>query len=96
MDVSKLTRAQVEHILLTCHREQRAPTSSELCVPTPKKLAVSYTAERTAVGRFHLLDDDTLTEVMTRLPIKARIIFVKSLCKQFAGVAYERKVFNKL
>ena len=84
--LGKLTRAQMEQLLSHCFKEQRAPTIHELCVPTSKKCRISYTTERTGTGLFDTLDDDTLAEVLSRLPIKMRIVFAKSLCKQFASV----------
>ena len=68
----------------------------ELCIPSPKKTRVTYTSERTDTGLFDILDDDMLAELLSRLPVKMRIVFAKSLCKQFAAVAYTHKVFKAL
>jgi hypothetical protein len=94
--LGKLTRAQMEKLLSDCFKEQRPPTINELCIPMPKKCRISYQTDRTGTGLFDILDDDTLAEVLFRLPIGMRIVFAKSLCKQFAALAYEHKVFKAM
>ena len=94
--LGKLTRDQMATLLHACYNEQRAPMMDELHAPTNKKFKVAYTAERTGTGLFDLLDNDALAEVLFRLPIQQRIVFAKRLCKQFAGVAHEHKVFKAL
>eukprot|EP00966_Prymnesium_polylepis_P025131 579854-Prymnesium_polylepis.1 len=42
------------------------------------------------------MDDDLLTEMLVHLPIKRRIRFLKNLCKQFAYLVKERKLFGTL
>jgi hypothetical protein len=96
LNVRKLTRAQMAELLTTCFHEQRAPKLNELTIPTPMKSRITYTTERTGTGLFDSLDDDTLTKVLVRLPIKMRIVFAKSLCKQFAAAAQGHKVFKAL
>ena len=94
--LGKLTRAQMEKLLSDCFKEQRAPTIHELCIPMFKKCRISYKTDRTGTGLFDILDDDTLAEVLFRLPIGMRIVFAKSLCKQFAALAHEHKVFKAM
>eukprot|EP00966_Prymnesium_polylepis_P149129 3445552-Prymnesium_polylepis.1 len=96
LTLGKLTRGQMATLLHACFNEQRAPTMDELLAPTPKKLKVAYTTERTGTGLFDLLDDDALREVLGRLPTPLRIVFAKRLCKQMASVAQEHKVFKAL
>ena len=96
LNIRKLTRAQMEELLIACFHEQRAPMINELHIPTPKKSRITYTTERTGTGLFDSLDDDTLAKVLLSLPIKMRIVFAKSLCKQFASVAHEHKVFKSI
>ena len=84
-------------LLQVCYREQRAPRNDELYIQVnTKKCRITYTAERIDTGGFDRLDDDTLAEVLFRLPMQSRIVFVKGLCKQFAGVAHEHNVFKAL
>lgn len=96
LTLGKLSREDMGKLLQDCYREQRVPKKEELCIPTPKKTRVTYTSERTGTGLFDILDDDMLAEVLFRLPMKMRIVFAKSLCKQFAAVAYTHKVFKVL
>ena len=94
LTLGKLSREEMGKLLQDCYRQQRVPKKEELCIPTPKKTRVSYTSERTGTGLFDILDDDMLAELLSRLPMKMRIVFAKSLCKQFAAVAYTHKVFK--
>ena len=94
--LGKLTRAQMEKLLSDCFKEQRPPTIHELCIPMPKKCRISYKTDRTGTGLFDILDDDTLAEVLFRVPIGMRIVFAKSLCKQVAALAHEHKVFKAM
>lgn len=96
LTLGKLSREDMGKLLQDCYREQRVPKKEELCIPTPKKTRVTYTSERTGTGLFDILDDDMLAELLSRLPMKMRIVFSKSLCKQFAAVAYTHKVFKAL
>ena len=96
LTLGKLSREDMGKLLQDCYREQRVPKKEELCIPTPKKTRVTYTSERTGTGLFDILDDDMLAELLSRLPMKIRIVFAKSLCKQFAAVAYTHKVFKAL
>ena len=96
LTLGKLSREDMGKLLQDCYREQRVPKKEELCIPTPKKTRVTYTSERTGTGLFDILDDDMLAELLSRLPVKMRIVFAKSLCKQFAAVAYTHKVFKAL
>ena len=96
LTLGKLSREDMGKLLQDCYREQRVPKKEELCIPTPKKTRVTYTSERTGTGLFDILDDDMLAELLSRLPMKMRIVFAKSLCKQFAAVAYTHKVFKAL
>jgi hypothetical protein len=90
MDVDDLSPAQMKSLLLKCHHEQRPPRGDELCLWKP---AVST---RRDTGLFDLMDDDLLTEMLVRLPVKRRILFVKNVCKQFAYLATHRKLFRTL
>ena len=90
MDVDDLSPAQMKSLLLKCHNEQRPPRADELCLWKP---AVSA---RRDTGLFDLMDDDLLTEMLVRLPVKRRILFVVNLCKQFAYLATQRKLFRTL
>ena len=74
--VHKLTRAQMQELLLTCFQEGRPPSADELTVRTAKRVA--YATARSGTGLFETLDDDTLTEVLRRLPMKMRIAFARS------------------
>eukprot|EP00966_Prymnesium_polylepis_P324117 7380208-Prymnesium_polylepis.1 len=87
----KLPRATMEQLLIACHKEGRAPTTDELHPPEPKRMRASDPAERTDTGRFDTIDDDCLVEILRRVPIKSRILFVRNLCKQFDEFARERK-----
>jgi hypothetical protein len=82
--------AQMKHLLLKCHHEQRPPRADELRLWKPA------VAARRDTGLFDLMDDDLLTETLARLPIKRRILFVINLSKQFAYLATHRKLFRTL
>ena len=56
----------------------------------------SRVGEARDTGLFDLMDDDLLTEMLVRLPVKRRILFVINLCKQFAYLATHRKLFRTL
>ena len=90
MEIDDLSPAQMKSLLLKCHNEQRPPRADELCLWKPAMSA------RRDTGLFDLMDDDLLTEILVRLPVKRRILFVVNVCKQFAYLATQRKLFRTL
>jgi len=83
-------------LLQLCSREQRAPRDDELYNQNTKKCRITYTTERIGTGCFDRLDDDTLAEVLFRLPMQSRIVFVNGICKQFVDVAHRHRVFKAM
>ena len=81
-------------LLRLCLTEQRPPRKDELELPPLPR--VVYVSDRSGTGIFDMLGDDVVVEVMLGLPMRTRILFSRSLCKQFACLAEEHKVFQQI
>ena len=89
MPLGKLSRADMEALLVTCHREQRPPTHDELHPPSSKRLRAEH-------AHLLALPDALIAKVRDYLPLKDRVLFGKATCKQVASIASEHNMFSTL
>ena len=95
-ELAALSRRQLMALSHVCFQEQRPPRISDFKRRTPNRPGVRNHTDRTSTGLFDMLGDDTLAEVLKRLPLVTRVRFSVCVCKQFTRVASTFKVFEEL
>lgn len=93
--LARITRRELETLILRCHTEHRPPAHDD--VHPPRQSKVEYRQpSREGTGLLGLLCDDLLVEVLKWLPFERRVLFTRAVAKSFVYLVQKPDLFRSL
>ena len=93
--LARMTRRQLETLLLRCHADQRPPAHDDV-QPQRQRIVAYSQASREGTGLLGILCDDLLVEVLKWLPFERRVLFTRAVAKSFLSMVRNSDLFRSI